>query len=222
MLTQDQNRKMAKKKKFYVVWHGHEPGIYDSWPECQRQIKGFPNAVYKSFTSLEEAQEAYGGPAAEFIGKSKSSKPAKKRVSEAARQDIIWDSLSVDAACSGNPGLMEYRGVHTANGDEIFRIGPLRQGTNKIGEFLALVHGLAYLQKINQPNKPIYSDSVTAMGWVRRKKANTTLKKNAANAKIFELMHRASVWLKNNTYKNPILKWQTEVWGEIPADFGRK
>ncbi|MEO1518490.1 MAG: viroplasmin family protein [Bacteroidota bacterium] len=213
---------MAKKKKYYVVWHGHQTGVFDSWADCQRQIKGFPNAIYKSFGSLDEAKEAYGGQAADFIGVSKSSKPKKKAVSESARQDIRWESISVDAACSGNPGLMEYRGVDTANGDEIFRVGPLRQGTNNVGEFLALVHGLAYLQKQQRPDYPIYSDSRTAMSWVRRKKANTQLKRTAANAKIFELIHRATVWLRDNRYQNPILKWNTEEWGEIPADFGRK
>ena len=45
---------------------------------------------------------------------------------------------AVDAACSGNPGPMEYRGIDLATGAEIFHFGPVH-GTNNIGEFLAIV-----------------------------------------------------------------------------------
>lgn len=208
------------KKKYYVVWHGHETGIFDSWTECQRQIKGFPNAVYKSFKTEAEANDAYHGQAANYIGVDK--KTSKKTIDPEARKEINWKSLSVDAACSGNPGDMEYRGVDTATGDEIFRQGPFKKGTNNIGEFLALVHGIAYLQQTGQKELPIYSDSRTAMAWVRKKKANTTIKRTAQNQLMFSLIERAQKWLNNNTYANPIIKWKTEEWGEIPADFGRK
>jgi ribonuclease HI len=116
---------------------------------------------------------------------------------------------------------MEYRGVYTKTGKELFKQGPFQQGTNNIGEFLALVHGLAFLQQ-KKSNLPIYSDSKIAIGWVRKKKCNTKLKQNAKNKKLFELIGRAEDWLKKNTYPNKILKWETKDWGEIPADFGRK
>lgn len=208
-----------KKKKYYVVWEGNEPGIYDSWTDCQLQIKGYPGARYKSFKTLVEAQEAFGSDSADFIKKSGSSKP---KVIRADHPDIIWNSIAVDAACSGNPGDMEYRGVDTKTGFEFFRQGPFKKGTNNIGEFLALVHALAYLKKEGKDELTIYSDSKIAMGWVKKKMPKTTLKKTAQNAIIFELMDRAVTWLQNNTYKNPILKWETKKWGEIPADFGRK
>jgi ribonuclease HI len=157
-----------------------------------------------------------------FDGSSKTSKGVK------GQQDlskfgtkIISNSISVDAACSGNPGLMEYRGVHTVSREEIFRQGPHKDGTNNIGEFLALVHALAFLKKM-QSNTPIYTDSRTAMAWVRNKKVKTTLNKTAKNANLFDMMDRAIKWLKSNTYTNKIIKWDTKNWGEIPADFGRK
>ena len=87
---------------------------------------------------------------------------------------------------------------------------------------VSIVHGLAYLQKHEDEQTPIYSDSRTAMAWVRNKKVKTTLKNTNRNDKVFELIDRAIVWLKQNSYQNPILKWDTPVWGEIPADFGRK
>jgi ribonuclease HI len=135
---------------------------------------------------------------------------------------IIWDSISVDAACSGNPGLMEYQGVDTKTKEKIFYQGPFLMGTNNIGEFLAIVHALALYKQKGFHNRPIYSDSVTAMGWVKKKKANTKLEQNAKTAKLYELILRAENWLKQNSYSNPIIKWETEDWGEIPADFGRK
>lgn len=208
------------KQKYYVVWQGNNTGIFNSWAECQLQIKGYPGAVYKSFKTKEEADEAFYGESKDFIGQNKKT---PKIVSEIHRKEIVWDSISVDAACSGNPGIMEYRGVDTKNGDlEFFRQGPFKYGTNNIGEFLALVHGLAYLQKTDQLLLPIYSDSRTAMSWVRNKKVKSNLKKAGQTKYLWELVNRGLVWLNKNTYKNEILKWKTEVWGEIPADFGRK
>lgn len=210
---------MAKKKKYYVVWEGRETGIFNSWEECQQMIKNYSGARYKSFGSLEAAEEAYGADSRDFIGNNKKS--SKQAVDSSSRRDIIWESLAVDAACSGNPGVMEYRGVDTKTGYEYFRQGPFPQGTNNVGEFLALVHGLALLKQKQNP-MPIYSDSKTAISWVKSKTFRSKLQRTKTNARIFELVDRALIWLKNNDYENEILKWETKDWGEIPADFGRK
>jgi len=209
----------AKKQKYYVVWDGHNPGIYDSWTECQLQIKGYAGAKYKSFKTKSEATEAYRGAYQDHIKKSKTGHTIK---SISANKDIIQHSLSVDAACSGSPGIMEYRGVWTDTQEQVFHVGPFSYGTNNIGEFLALVHGLSYLQKKNMIDMPIYSDSRTAMAWVRNKMVKTTLVKNDVTFQHHKLVERAVQWLQQNEYKNPIIKWETEKWGEIPADFGRK
>ncbi len=209
---------MAKKKKYYVVWVGVNPGVYDSWEECKLQIKGYPNASYKSFKNKEEAEAAFSGihHSAELVTSAKN----KNRLHD--YPDIVLSSLSVDAACSTNPGKMEYRGVDTATGKEIFHQGPFEEGTNNIGEFLALVHALAILKEEECDKKVIYTDSITAMAWVRNKKVKTTLQKTKKNARLFSLIDRALLWLSQNNYNNPILKWDTKNWGEIPADFGRK
>lgn len=208
------------KKKYYVVWQGHKPGIYDNWATCQQQIKNYPQAKYKSFKSLDEAKEAYASSFNDYIGAGKK-KTAAKKPPKGSDSPVIWNSLAVDAACSGNPGLMEYQGVDTTTGQRIFHLGPIADGTNNVGEFLALVHGLALLKQQNSP-KPIYTDSRTAMAWVRKKKANTKLRRTARNKKLFELIARAEQWLSQNSYETDILKWDTDNWGEIPADFGRK
>ena len=211
---------MAKKKKYYVVWEGHEAGIFDTWKACERHIKGYAGAKYKSYPTLKAAEEAYAGSYFQAIAK--NTKPAKPTIDIANATPPIWNSLSVDAACSGNPGKMEYQGVQTNTGKCLFHVGPLDHGTNNIGEFLALVHGLAFLQQAQLPELPIYTDSRIAMGWIKAKKCRTKVQRIAKNKTIFDLIARAETWLKKNTYTNPIIKWDTKIWGEIPADFGRK
>ena len=117
------------KKKFYVVWSGLNPGIYPSWDACQAQIKGVKGAVYKSFDSKEEAERAYASPAYEYM-KKKADTPTFTL--DTLPPVVERYALAVDAACSGNPGPMEYRGVYLGDGKEIFHFGPVH-GTNNIG-----------------------------------------------------------------------------------------
>ncbi|GGF64568.1 ribonuclease H1 domain-containing protein [Wenyingzhuangia marina] len=212
---------MAKNKKYYVVWNGKTKGVFNNWNDCKKNIDGFQGAQYKSFTSKEEAELAFTKTYEEYKGKD-TKKPVidKELLAKIGQPNLT--SISVDAACSGNPGLMEYRGVNTKTKQQLFIQGPFKEGTNNIGEFLALVHGLAYLQKINQPTLPIYSDSRTAIAWVKAKQCRTKIMPNPENKTLFDLIKRGEKWLQENTFKNPIIKWETKVWGEIPADFGRK
>ncbi|MDR2139263.1 MAG: ribonuclease H family protein [Tannerella sp.] len=208
------------KKKYYVVWEGVRPGIYASWEECRLQIAGYPGASYRSFDSGEAARIAYETGRQSFGEVAKPSSPSVREVFPCALP-FIRESLAVDAACSGNPGDMEYRGVHVASGKEWFHVGPLRQGTNNVGEFLALVHGLALMKRDHLP-LPLYSDSRNAILWIGMKKCRTKLTRTAANVPVFDLIERAEKWLRENTWETQILKWDTRAWGEIPADFGRK
>jgi len=206
------------KKKYYVVWEGFKRGIFDSWASCETQVKGFAGARFKSFPTLAEAEKAFEqGFSAAFSEKKKSNAAKANEAYHAAQKP----SLTVDAACSGNPGDLEYRGVIFPEKIEIFHQGVFPEGTVNIGEFLALVHGLAYLKQ-KELNWAIYSDSKTAIAWIRNKKVKTTLQKTPKNQKLFELIDRAIIWLENNEYETEILKWKTQEWGEIPADFGRK
>ena len=212
---------MAKRKtKYYVVWQGLAPGVYETWEMCKAQVHGQKGAKYKSFPTREEAEQAFkNGPEA-YWGIASPQGEIHKTSASATGQPIL-ESLAVDAACSGNPGNMEYRGVYTATGQEIFHIGPMKEGTNNIGEFLALVHGLALLKQKGL-DWPIYSDSRNAISWVKNKKCKTKLARTSVNEPIFDLIERAERWLNAHTYTTPILKWETSAWGEIPADFGRK
>lgn len=210
---------MVKKEKFYVVWKGKRPGIYKTWKECKEAITGFKGAEYKSFPTFDQAKNAYNGNYNDFKGKKKVSSLSQEELLKIGRPS--YHSISVDAASSGNPGIMEYQGVDTKTGKKLFRQGPFEQGTNNIGEFLAIVHGLAFLKE-RKSDRIIYTDSRTAMSWVRKKTCNTKLEETTKNKALFDLIRRAIDWLKKNQYNTPIVKWETKAWGEIPADFGRK
>jgi ribonuclease HI len=216
-----QSDSKEKKQYYYVVWHGYEPGIYTNWDEALKQITGFPKAIYKTFGSKKLAEQAFQ----EHPDKYKDGNYKKTKDLSLAELEKIGEpielSLAVDAACNGN-GDFEYQGVWTFSKEEVFKVGPYQDGSNNIGEFLALVHALAFLNQHKDSkmrNMPIYSDSRIAMGWVKAKQCRT---KSSMNSSVIELVKRAENWLKTNEYANPILKWETKVWGEIPADFGRK
>ena len=212
---------VKKKQKYYVVWKGHKTGIFESWDDCKSQLKDFKGAKYKSFTNLESAKKALKESFKKHVGKN------KKFVSELSEEKLLqigkpnYNSICVDAASSGNPGKMEYRGVDTETKKELFKQGPFEETTNNIGEFLAIVHALALLKK-KRSSKIVYTDSRTALSWVKKKNCNTKLKRSEENKPVFELVDRAVHWLKNNDYNTKIVKWETKAWGEIPADFGRK
>jgi len=208
---------MAKKQKYYVIWEGHKKGIFDSWAETEKNIKGFPNAQYKSFESRQEAESA----SKKNYWASINPKATKTLKPTSRAGNYIIPSISVDAACAGNPGILEYQGVNTATKEVLFKRGPFPVGTVNLGEFLAIVHGLSYLKKLDCPF-PLYSDSRTAIDWVRNKAIKTNLERNANTEDLFILVDRAIDWLKTNNYTTKILKWETEDWGENPADYGRK
>ena len=210
-----------KKKKYYTVWKGHNTGVFESWDDCKAQIKDYKGAQYKSFASFDAAKKAYKEGPKDYIGKSKTFKSELSEVQLKKIGQPNYNSISVDAASSGNPGIMEYRGVDTKTKKQLFIQGPFEEGTNNIGEFLAIVHGLAFLKQHNS-DRIIYTDSKTAISWVKKKNCNSKLERNAKNKPVFDLVDRAVKWLKENTYSTTIVKWETKAWGEIPADFGRK
>lgn len=218
------------KNKFYVVWKGRNPGIYEHWDACKQEIVGFAGALYKGFPDRASAEAAY---AKGFTGFEDAKAAAQPNPATAVVKPVT-PSIAVDAACSGNPGKMEYQGVFVDFGTtpptttQLFKSKVFENGTNNIGEFLAIVHALAW-QKQKRTAFPVYSDSVNAQKWVREKKCRTKLQPNEKNAYLFELIERAENWLrendgwiKENSATIPVLKWKTDIWGEIPADFGRK
>lgn len=206
------------EKKFYVVWKGRKTGVFTTWAQTAEQVSGYAGAQFMGFASRAEAELALRlGYAAAVEHR---TQPRDFSILPAASRPLP-DSYCVDAACSGSPGPVEYRCVHTRTRDLIFHQGPFAEGTNNVGEFLGLVHALSYFLQ-NGIVQPVYTDSHNAMLWVRQKKCKTRLIPTEKNRPLFDLIDRAEKWLNANQYTTRILKWDTAAWGEIPADFGRK
>lgn len=217
-------------KKYYVVWKGRIPGVYDNVDDMLEQTDNFEGASFKSYNSSEEAARAFRrGTMAEdrsdvaslLLHNQRRNMPASGKPDPLSNPEIDPEAWVVDAACSGNPGKMEYRGVELMTGRELFRVGPFEESTNNIGEFLAIVHAMSLMHQRGEKHT-IYSDSRTGMSWVRNRKVKTQLKRTARTERSFVLMERALSWLNSHHDSYTILKWETDRWGEIPADFGRK
>ncbi|MCB0119941.1 MAG: ribonuclease H family protein, partial [Anaerolineales bacterium] len=180
------------RQKYYVVWKGRKTGVFTSWAECEKQVKGFVGAQFKAFEHEADADAAYLANYDDYVGKVFSSGKWKL-----ASVKPLLPSVCVDAACSGAPGKLEYRGVNTESGEEIFRTGPYADGTNNVGEFLAIVHALTWQEKHNV-HVPIYSDSENAISWVYNGQCRTKLKHTPKNAILFAIIHSAENWLAEN------------------------
>lgn len=214
-----------------MVWVGRQPGVYDDFNDAMEQVDNYPGASFKSFPSARAAAEAFRAGERKEVKNELASlltaAPVSAKLPKAGQPDyfsfpeVDLNGWAVDASCLGNPGRMEYRGVELMSGKEIFRVGPFEQSTNNIGEFLAIVHALALMEKSGEVHT-IYTDSVTGMSWVRNRKVKTQLERKPVNEDSFRMMERALAWLNTHRYSARILKWQTDRWGEVPADFGRK
>jgi ribonuclease HI len=194
-------------KKLYVVFNGKTPGIYKTWPECQEQTKGVKGAKYKSYEDHAEAIRDY---------------EAHQNHSDIPQEEIDY-SINVDASTLGNPGIMEYRCTYTKNKEVIFDSEKYEMGTNNIGEFLGLVDAMKYLKDKNELDRIIFTDSITALSWVKNKAIKTTLEKNKNTEKLYKKIEESVSWLQSEdvkTYK--LSKWQTEKFGDVPSDYSRK
>ncbi len=203
------------RRKYYVVWKGRKTGIFHSWAECEAAVKGYREAEYKAFDSRGEAERALAAGYEAYKGR-----PASSQKWLFAVEKPILPSIAVDAACSGSPGVLEFRGVEMEIGKSIFEEGPFADGTNNVGEFLAIVEAMKWLDEHQKP-WPVYSDSANAIKWVKDKKCNTQLRRMPSNKALFERIAEAEKRLGFLT-KRKVLKWDTGAWGEIPADYGRK
>ena len=206
--------------KVYVIFNPLKlRGIYYTWEDCKttlKQCKGLGHD-YSSFKTLQEAQEAakYG---------SLNEYKVKKASTKLWLGKVQVPCLVVDAACSGCPGPVEYRGVVLPDGYEAFRHGPYVNGTNNIGEYLAIVTGLRWIE-YRSLNFPLYSDSSCAIGWVKSHGlCNSHCDTIGPDLKM--LVDKAESWMRGPTAHNlvsqRVRKWETNKWGEAPADFGRK
>jgi ribonuclease HI len=200
------------KTKYYVVWRGRKTGVFETWADAEKQVKGLPDAQFKAYDTHALAEQALK---LGWLRRNDTVPPPAALPAEVLR------GYAVDAACNGSPGTLEYQCVRIDSRKRVFHRGPFEQGTNNVGEFLAVVTALAHLMK-HSINAAVYTDSVTALAWVRAGKCKTELRQTDANAALFERVAQAEKWLADYPKRNSVFKWQTEIWGENPADFGRK
>jgi ribonuclease HI len=194
---------MAKNRSFYVVFKGRVEGIYETWAECEVHTKGFAGAKYKKYSSWHLAEAAYQN--------------YHKEITTTEEQAYPLSGLCVDGACDDS-GNFEFRCVDLESGKIIHPSLRMKGGTNNVAEFLGLVWALAYCKKRSLVTR-VYSDSVTAIAWVRNKHARSTVN---VSVEVKSLLSKAQEWLQNNNSTSPVIKWRTDIWGEIPADYGRK
>jgi len=184
---------MSKRKKYYAVRSGREPGIYLTWDECKAQVDGYQKAEYKGFSALGDA-EAYlsyvktAKPSAGrlFLDRPSNSPKRKpktgRRKPEASATEPLETSdglkhvvIYTDGACTGNPGPGGY-GVVLLHGEHRKEMsGGFRLTTNNRMELLACIVGLRALK--GQCAVTLHSDSkyvINSMtkGWARRWKKN--------------------------------------------------
>lgn len=200
------------KKNFYVVLKGRKPGIYNSWPECEAQVKGFSGASYKGVSTYDQAYELFHGV------KPKKNDPILKKQNldtTFATERCIY----VDAACSGNPGPAEFRYLWSDTGEVIYHSSKFN-ATNNIAEFLGIVDALMFVKE-NNLDVDIFTDSKSGLSWVFNKKIKTSYEWEK-DPRLSRAIMKCLDFLEKNEKYPRLRKWNTALQGEIPADFGRK
>ncbi|WJM54471.1 ribonuclease H family protein [Pseudomonas asiatica] len=172
---------MAKtaSRKWYVVWAGRCPGIYQNWASCQSQTDGFPGARFKSFTSQAEAEAAFGANSAA----STSARQATTRATTTPIKSVLTTQsklqirkveadvkIFVDGACNPNPG-------EAGSGAAVYEHGVLTslwygryqpQGTNNTAELAALHYGLVLAGEATKKghSAAVFADSSYAINCI--------------------------------------------------------
>ena len=207
---------MNKKKKYYAVAKGHKPGIYDQWfgeNGAKVHIDGFSNAVFKKFSSLEDAlswlkeisrksgigESSTGidllttqksGQTKKYAGaeseKSRSPVNSKEKSNPACGKVVIY----TDGACIRNPGPGGFATVLQFKECRKEISGGYRKTTNNRMEIMACIVGLKTLKKPCQVL--IYSDSryvVNSMekGWVQKWRSNGWMRTKTESAENVDL-----------------------------------
>ncbi len=179
--------------KFYAVKVGKTPGIYNTWEECKANVDGFPGALYKSFKTLQEANEYLGICTEEsvVIKNVSSSNPSKKNsvicfnngdIIDISLQDAVIDSpyAFVDGSYNVSTGVYGYGGFLVADGKKYFLSGSgndpdMAAMRNVAGEVLGSQAAMIKALEIGLTEITIFYDyagiEMWALGnWKRNKK----------------------------------------------------
>jgi len=148
--------------KFYIVKNGRIPGIYTTWAECLRQVENFSGAVYKSYKTREEAQEAFSSNLTiRKIAPKKRINSTLKIESQFVSRDGIRLRIYCDGACSGNPGRAgSGLAIYEDEKKPVLIYGAADvMGTNNTAELKALLRALELAVDSQHEKIAILSDS---------------------------------------------------------------
>ena len=121
---------MAQNRKFYVVWVGRAPGIYDNWDDCREQVEGFEGARFKSYTSQDAATEAFRGNPDEQLAMARElGKHIGMKIDYTLFPEIRLDAIAVDGALGRK--TVGVRGAHSR-----------RAGLKAVIEVVVETHGV--------------------------------------------------------------------------------
>ena len=179
-------------KKYYAVRVGLTPGIYLTWPDCERQVKGYPGAQYNSFpTEAEARQFAYGDSTAGSLvvagsrGATRGTKRASKVPATKDGSLFVHDTAEliafIDGSFNKQRGIVGSGGVILVDGEEIeFSTGTrekiFRDYWNVSGELLAAIHVVKYAIEKGYQSCSLYYDYMGIEMWATgRWKTNNPL-----------------------------------------------
>lgn len=188
--------------KYYAVRNGFDgPKIYGSWDECQKAVKGFKGAQFKSFVSKSDA-ESYVSTVDDVL----TSYPEGHHI-------------TVDASSSIKQDFWEYRAVWSDTKEEIFKSPTYKGGTNNTGEVLGLAMAIKYRHE-NDLDCNIYCDSMTAISACEKGSYKMTSKNISYETSKMILDALSEIRDMNRTN---IIHYNNGIIGiEIPSDFNRK
>ena len=213
-----------RKKRYYVVVRGHEPGVYEAWSGdngAARQVAGFEGALHRGFHSREAAaawlRELGASGQVPELAPALSRFLAREDVSrnKEAPEDVLGGGrvlIYTDGAAIGNPGPGGYGVVLRYDGHRKELSGGYRLTTNNRMELMACIKALEALKF--DCSVVLYSDSRYVVdgitkGWAERWRARgwrRNERDRAENvdlwARLLELCEKHDVefrWVRGHT-----------------------
>lgn len=172
-------------KKFYAVKAGRTPGVYETWSDCEKQVKGFGGAIYKSFPTKVEAQAFIcdeGMSIGDYFASSKTSKliGVKKSI------DLDFSEPNhliayIDGSYDKHNRSVGSGGIMFLNGNkETFSFGTQEakytEFWNVSGELLAAMYVMQQALTHGIPKCTLYYDYMGIEMWAMKKwKRNNVL-----------------------------------------------
>ena len=80
---------------------------------------------------------------------------------------------------------------------------------------MAIVHALTYMKTVKS-KLPVYSNNEEVFSWVKKNKCKAQMSEDATE-QLKKAVARSEKWLKDNYYKNALIKWNSDDWWRNPA-----